>query len=133
MTSKAMKKPRSISGARANSKSVRPRFKVWLEANDGYVLGEGRVALLHAIQRTGSLNRAAADMRMSYRAAWGSIRTMEKRLGIPLLETSRGGEHGGGSQLTPEAEQLVLGFDVCTQRLHTLVEEIFSEFRGCIP
>jgi molybdate transport system regulatory protein len=103
-----------------NSKGPRiyPKVKVWFESEDGYLIGEGRVALLRAVEKLGSLNKAAAEMNMSYRAAWGSIKIMEKRLGIALLEPERGGEGGGGSKLSPEAVQLVRTFESFSDKVH---------------
>lgn len=67
------------------------RLRLWLETSDGVGFGIGRLQLLQATQRTGSLKAAAKEMGMSYRAAWGKIKRTEEVLGIPLLE-KLGGE-----------------------------------------
>jgi molybdate transport system regulatory protein len=58
-------------------------------------LGPGKVELLVLIDETGSLGKAAKRMGMSYMKAWSLIQTMK-----PLVETSRGGQSGGGAKLT---------------------------------
>jgi molybdate transport system regulatory protein len=58
-------------------------------------LGPGRVELLALIEESGSLGKAARRMGMSYMKAWALVQTMK-----PLVETSRGGQGGGGAQLT---------------------------------
>ena len=76
--------------------------------HDGeHVYGDGRQALLIAVEQLGSLSKAAASLKMSYRAAWGKIKTTEQRLGYKLLESKIGGKGGGGAKLTAEAKDLV--------------------------
>ena len=87
------------------------RSKIWIEDESGKVIfGLGRYRILSAIQRCGSINAAAADLKMGYRAIWGKIKATEEGLGRPLLVRNAGGAGGGGSQLTPLAEKLLEEF-----------------------
>jgi len=96
-------------------KSFYIRSKVWIEDKDGNVVfGLGRMRILDAIQRLGSINAAAKELKMGYRAIWGRINASEERLGKPLLVRNA----GGGSQLTPFAEALMEKF----RALHRTVE-----------
>ncbi|HHT9106902.1 MAG TPA: winged helix-turn-helix domain-containing protein, partial [Candidatus Wujingus californicus] len=52
-------------------------FKIWLEENGGVAFSEGRKMLFDAIARRGSLNAAAKELGMSYRAAWGKVKATE--------------------------------------------------------
>lgn len=82
-----------------NGQSLTLRLRLWLESTDGVGFGIGRLQLLQATERSGSLKAAAKEMSMSYRAAWGKIKRTEEVLGFPLLE-----KHGGeksGYQVTP--------------------------------
>ena len=91
------------------------RSKVWIEDEGGKVVfGLGRLRMLEAIGRHGSIQAAAKELKMSYRALWGRIKATEERLGAPLLVKSVGGAAGGGSQLTPLAHRRVAQF----QQLH---------------
>ena len=63
------------------------RLKVWFEVDGEYVFGDGRAELLRLIEQSGSIKKAASNLRMSYRHAWGQIRKMEDRLGTKLVET----------------------------------------------
>lgn len=74
------------------------RLHLWLEAGDEVFFGAGRALLLSKIEEHGSLSKAAEDMGMSYRAAWGKIRRTEKVLGLKLIE--RNGCKKGGHRLT---------------------------------
>lgn len=102
---------------------VKAKFKVWLEENGGVAFAEGRKMLLEAVDRLGSLNAAAQEMGMSYRAAWGKIKATEKALGIKLLAVTTGGKGGGGAVLTPEAKDLLSKYKQYTDRVAVLVEK----------
>lgn len=79
-----------------------------MEDNNGQVIfGLGRMKILQAVARCGSLNAAAKELGMSYRGLWGKIRASEEALGQALLKKSAGGAAGGGSQLTPFAEDIM--------------------------
>lgn len=87
------------------------RSKVWIEDDSGKVIfGLGRFRILSAIEATGSINKAAKELKMGYRAVWGKIRATEEGLGHPLLIRNAGGASGGGSQLTPLARKLLETF-----------------------
>lgn len=90
------------------------RSKIWVEdANGKVVFGLGRYRILEAVQRLGSLQAAAQELKMSYRAIWARISATEERLGKPLLI-----REPRGSRLTPLGETLLKQF----QRLLRIVE-----------
>ena len=73
----------------------------WLAG--GKPLDPRLVALLAETARTGSLNRAVAALRVSYRNAWGLLRTTAGALGQPLVVL----EKGRGAHLTALGETLL--------------------------
>jgi molybdate transport system regulatory protein len=84
------------------------RTKIWIVDASGNVLfGMGRVKILEAIDRSGSINAAAKSLKMSYRAVWGRIKATEERLGRTLVVRTTGGASGGGSTLTAYARELI--------------------------
>jgi molybdate transport system regulatory protein len=74
------------------------------------VLGPGKTALLEQIAETGSIRKAAAAMKMSYRRAWLLIQAMEEMFAAPVIERATGGQRGGGASLTPLGRTLVRRF-----------------------
>ncbi len=64
------------------------RLHLWLEDDEGVLFGIGKAQLLAGIERHGSLNKAAREMGMSYRAAWGKIKQAEQAMGLQLVEKS---------------------------------------------
>ncbi|MBI4969238.1 MAG: LysR family transcriptional regulator [Rhodospirillales bacterium] len=65
-------------------------------------LGPGKVELLEAIARTGSISAAARAMGMSYRRAWVLVEGINQSFRRPLVVTATGGKGGGGAQVTEE-------------------------------
>lgn len=110
---------------------MRPRLNVWVEKENHVVLSFWRVRLLEAVRNTGSINAAAQEMDVPYRTAWSKIREMEEGLGIPLVDSQTGGPGGGGTQLTPEAEQLIARFYALTtgfnEQLNARFKDLFVE------
>ncbi|SMF28370.1 winged helix-turn-helix domain-containing protein [Desulfovibrio gilichinskyi] len=80
------------------------RLHLWLEGDEGVFFGYGRLQLLDQIEKCGSLKKAAEELGMSYRAAWGKIKQTEQVLGFQLIE--RIGCRRSGYRLT-EAGRLV--------------------------
>ncbi|MHC1790829.1 winged helix-turn-helix domain-containing protein [Solidesulfovibrio sp.] len=83
------------------------RLHMWLETGDGMMLGLGRIQLLELVEELGSLNKAAAAMGMSYRAAWGRMKQTETVIGHPLVERSGPKK---GFRLTPLGHEIVRMF-----------------------
>jgi molybdate transport system regulatory protein len=83
-------------------------YKIWIEKDGNTVFGLGIYKLLSLVAETGSLHKAAQELKMSYRAAWGKVRDYEEKLGTGLLEKGRHGRVG--AHLTKEGKQIVLSF-----------------------
>lgn len=83
--------------------SLRLRIKF----GDRGMLGPGKIELLRAIDRTGSISAAARDFSMSYRRAWLLVESMNVLFGSPVVETSAGGEKGGGARLTDVGRTII--------------------------
>jgi len=70
------------------------KAKFWIENKGEVVLGGGKTALLVAVDRLGSIQRAADQFGMSYRHAWGASRRIEKRAGFKIVDTKLGRKKG---------------------------------------
>lgn len=66
-------------------------------------LDERFFALLQALHDTGSINRAARTVGLSYKGAWLLLESACNLANEPLLETANGGSGGGGTRLTAAA------------------------------
>ena len=103
------------------------RSKIWLEIDGMPVFGQGREELLRLIQKTCSINAAAKEMGIPYRKAWTYIDAMEKRLGVALVNRTKGGARGGESSLTLQAVALLEKFDLLQRGFNDIVNRKFSE------
>jgi molybdate transport system regulatory protein len=87
--------------------SFKVNGSLWLECGGKKYFGPGPMELLEKIAKTGSINKAARQMGMSYKKAWEIINRLNKNAALPLVKTQSGGEKGGGSVISLEAKQLI--------------------------
>ncbi|MDR0547955.1 MAG: LysR family transcriptional regulator [Deltaproteobacteria bacterium] len=95
--------------------------KIFLGNLDFYALGPGRVALLRATEKLGSLNKAARSLGMSYRWAWGRLKDSEKALGVPLLTSTQ--SRGQARGLTEEGRQLLDWYKTLEEKVAQTLKE----------
>src|SRR5262249_46197720 len=108
--------------------SLVPRVKVWLEVGGHYAVGLGLIETLQAVDRTGSIKRAADEVGKSYRHVWQRVKEAEGALGLCLVETQIGGKGVRRSCLTPEALHLVTAFHSFRRRM---MEFVVEEYHRC--
>ena len=90
---------------------------LWLIWDEAAQLGRGRIELLEAIERSGSISAAARTVGLSYRAAWNWIDRINRRAGEALVRTATGGVRGGGAQLTAAGTAAVCAYRLLEQRV----------------
>ena len=92
-------------------KELQLRLTIRLFTDDNQrCFGPGIATLLERLREHRSLRAAAVSMEMAYSKAWRIIRTAEDVFGCKLLESTVGGQHGGGAVLTPEAERILAAY-----------------------
>lgn len=74
------------------------RFRVQLK--HAVAIGPGKADVLQAIAETGSIAESGRRLGMSYQRVWSLVRAMNNDFIEPLVVTQRGGNAGGGAQLT---------------------------------
>ncbi|WP_210251287.1 winged helix-turn-helix domain-containing protein [Aureimonas psammosilenae] len=77
------------------------RITLRLDFPQGGRLGHGKVSLLEAIGRQGSIAAAGREFGMSYRRAWLLVDEVNRMFESPLVAARGGGSGGGGAALTP--------------------------------
>jgi molybdate transport system regulatory protein len=110
--------------------SLEPRSKVWFERGGRVALSDWRVALLEAVDDTGSLTAAAERMGVPYRTAWYKLRDAEEQLGARLVATESGGASGGGTRLTPAGRDAIDRFRRVQNGVGDLIRQRFDEEFG---
>lgn len=103
-----------------------PTLRVLLGA--ATALGPGKARLLELIGETGSISQAAKALGMSYRRAWLLVDAMNKDFREPLVETARGGERGGGAQVTTLGREAAERYRAMEARATELLAEELAAF-----
>ena len=81
--------------------------RLWICLGNEVQIGKGKIELLEKTGQLGSLRKAAAEMKMSYRQAWQEINQINKQTSGPAVILHRGGAMGGQATLTPFGKWLI--------------------------
>lgn len=107
------------------------------DENGERFFGAGPCRLLRGVERTGSLNAAATEMKMAYTKALALVRGLEKALGTPVICRTIGGKGGGGSRLTSQAKELIERYEqyetACAEANRAIFETCFCGFEKAAP
>lgn len=87
-------------------------------------LGERLFRLLAAIDNSGSINKAAKDVGLTYKGAWEMIERANNLSPKLLVSTAIGGRSGGGTRLTPAGKSIL--------QLFVQIKEEHGHFLGQI-
>ncbi len=89
---------------------MKPKLRVWVVFGKRLKFGDGRARLLELIGEHGSLRKAAAELGMSYRNAWGYLRELEKAAGFKLVERAPEGTSRSGMRLTAKGRDFLMRY-----------------------
>ena len=104
---KLKRSPAPANSPRLLDGRVQTRLKGWLTCDGEFFVGPRYIRLLEAVEVAGTIRGACAQTDMSYRTCINRIRQMERTLGAPILDISRGGSGHGSAKLTPLARRLI--------------------------
>lgn len=99
------------------------RNRLWLLKDGRSYLGEGRVELLKAIIKEGSISAAARGMEMSYKKAWEAIDAMNSLSDEPLVTRTTGGSGGGGTIVTDAGKAAIELYERINSRCNDFLDE----------
>lgn len=122
---KRLSRPSPTARKQANPRFPEIRFRV--DFDDRCSIGVGKIRLLEAVERTGSLSQAAREIAMSYRRAWLLIDSMNAEFDTPVISASAGGTGGGGAKLTPFGRELIAAYRSLETRLAMLTADSMTE------
>ena len=98
------------------------RLTVRVDFGADRALGPGKIRLLEAIGKTGSISRAGRALGMSYRRAWLLVDDMNRCFRAPVVTTQPGGVQGGGAALTPFGVDLIENYRAIEARATVAAE-----------
>src|SRR3977135_2096812 len=82
------------------------RLTVRIDFGSERALGPGKIRLLEAVGRTGSISQAGRALDMSYRRAWLLIDDLNQCFREPVVTTQSGAAQGGGAEITPFGQEV---------------------------
>jgi molybdate transport system regulatory protein len=85
-------------------------------------IGPGKIGLLEAIDREGSISAAGRALGMSYKRAWDLVDALNKLIGTAAVAASPGGHRGGGATLTEAGRNLVADYRAIERAAHRAAE-----------
>ncbi len=110
--------------------NVHVDYTIWIKDENGAdIIGDDKFLMLKTIREEGSLKTAAEKLHISYRKAWGDLKTCEDLLGFPLLEKQRGGADGGRTLLTDEGIRFITLYESMHNEFQVAVTEIIKRFK----
>lgn len=105
------------------TKKIEIRVRCWIDIGGVKFFGPGRAELLLLIGESGSISRAAKVMGMSYKKAWTMVEEMNTRATRPYVITHKGGQKGGGTELTDEGKRLIAAYSRLVVTLQAAVKD----------
>ncbi len=106
------------------------RAHIRIDFSNGSSVGPGKVGLLEAIEKAGSLSAAARNLDMSYRRAWLLVHSVNTAFQEAAVVLSTGGVEGGGARLTDFGKKLVADYREFQGRVDAMAQEAFTGVRA---
>jgi len=88
----------------------RTRLTLRVDFGPNRAIGPGKIRLLEAVDKGGSISEAGRALGMSYRRAWLLIDDVNRCFRDPVVTTQPGGKSGGGATLTNFGRKLVASY-----------------------
>src|SRR5277367_1088096 len=79
-------------------------LSIRIDLPSGNRIGPGKIALLEAIQSTGSISAAARSIGMSYRRAWLLVDEINQTLREPAVTAEIAGARGGRQRISRDGQ-----------------------------
>ena len=97
--------------------------RCWIDIDGVRFFGPGRADLLSLIDKVGSIAKAAKAMGMSYKKAWDMVDEMNTRGKKPFVIARKGGEKGGGTELTETGRKMLAKYERLVIKLNAMIEK----------
>lgn len=97
------------------------RIRCWIAIDGAKFFGPGPAELLQFIAETGSISKAAKSMGMSYKKAWDIVDRLNTRGQQPFVIAHKGGEKGGGAELTESGVKMLKAYVKLKKELDSVI------------
>ena len=106
---------------------MKPKLRVWITFGDDLKFGDGRARLLELIDARGSLSKAASELEMSYRNAWGYLQDLERSAGFRFVERLPGRGPRSGMRLTVEGKRFLARYRTLREAVEGTMARRFAD------
>ena len=107
---------------------VRIKSRIWVDKDGQELIGPGIYSILKAIEETGSIASAARKLGYSYKFVWTYIKRLEDVLGVPLVESKRGGKERGITELTEVGKILLSYYESMSREVEEVLKRWEQKF-----
>jgi molybdate transport system regulatory protein len=97
-------------------------FQMLFNEDGDIIMGKGRMDILTSIEETGSINKTAKALNMSYKSVWSKIRSTGANFGRPVVHADR----ATGTKLTEAGQDLLNRYRKLTQQCRAADDQIFE-------
>jgi molybdate transport system regulatory protein len=98
--------------------------KLTLEMLGEPFLLDKRIELLYAIEKHGSISKAAKIVPMSYKSAWEAVDSMNNLSLEPIVKRETGGKDGGGTTITAYGKKLLRTYAILKEEHAHFLERL---------
>ena len=92
-------------------------------------LGPGKIKLINAIGRAGSISGAAKIVGMSYRRAWNLVDSINQDFSTQIIITSSGGKGGGGAIVSDVGLEIIKRYQEIEAKALASVSDDLEDFQ----
>jgi molybdate transport system regulatory protein len=110
----------------------RTRLMLRVDFGPNRAIGPGKIRLLEAIDKSGSISQAGRTLGMSYRRAWLLIDDMNRCFREPVVSAQPGGARGGGAALTSFGRKLVNNYRAIESEATQATQARLNELAGAL-
>jgi len=111
---------------------VRIKSRIWVDKDGQELIGPGIYSILKAIEETGSIASAARKLGYSYKFVWTYIKRLEDVLGVPLVESKRGGKERGVTELTEVGKILLDYYESMSREVEEVLKRWEQKFSNLV-
>jgi len=111
---------------------IRIKSRIWVDKDGQELIGPGIYNILKAIEETGSIASAARKLGYSYKFVWTYIKRLEDVLGVPLVESRRGGKERGVTELTEVGKILLNYYESMSREVEEVLKRWEQKFSNLV-
>lgn len=108
------------------------RLTVRIDFGSAGALGPGKIRLLEAIGKTGSISQAGRSLGMSYRRAWLLVDDLNRSFRMAVVVTQPGGQRGGGAELTRFGRDLIKKYRAIESRAEAAAKRQLRDLEAAL-